>query len=53
VLYQDGEEVVRRTGIITDDSGYGQWYVGNYTLTLENVSSAATMYVDDVTIRLP
>jgi hypothetical protein len=52
-LYQDGEELVRRTGIVTDDTPFGEWYVGNYTTALEPTASAVTVYVDDVTVRLP
>ena len=52
-LYQDGEEVVRRTGIITDETPFGEWYVGNYAGALENTGSIVTVYVDDVTVRLP
>ena len=32
----------------TDDSNFGQWYVGNYADGLEPADS--TLYVDDVTI---
>jgi hypothetical protein len=53
ILYQEGEEVVRRGGIVTDDTPYGQWYVGNYAATLENIPSTVSVYVDDVTVRLP
>jgi len=52
-LYQDGEEVVRRTGIITDDSPFGEWYVGNWAAELANTPSTVSVYVDDVTVRLP
>ena len=52
-LYQDGEEVVRRANIVTDDSPFGQWYVGNYAGTLDDTPSTVSVYVDDVTIRLP
>lgn len=52
-LYQDGEEVVRRAGIITDDTPFGQWYVGNYAAALDDTASTVSVYVDDVTIRLP
>jgi polysaccharide lyase-like protein len=52
-LYQDGEELVRRVGIVTDETPSGEWYVGNYTATLENTPSTVTVYVDDVTVRLP
>jgi len=52
-LYQDGEEVVRRTGIATDDTPYGEWYVGNYAAMLESLPATVSVYVDDVTVRLP
>jgi len=52
-LYQDGKEIVRRTGLVTDDSPFAQWYVGNYAATLQNTPLTMTVYVDDVTVRLP
>ena len=52
-LYQDGEEVIRRTGLVTDDTPYGQWYVGNYAGAFDNSSAIVSVYVDDVTVRLP
>lgn len=52
-LYQDGEEVVRRTGLVTDDSAFGQWYVGNYAGAFDNTLATVSVYVDDVTVRLP
>lgn len=48
-LYQDGELVIRATDLITDDSSWGQWYVGNLAQGLTPPDS--TLYVDDVTIR--
>lgn len=47
-LYQDGRQVFAREGIITDDSDWGQWFVGNYADGLMPADS--TLYVDDVTI---
>ena len=47
-LYQNGKLLVEKTGIITDDSTWGQWYVGNITKGLTPQDS--TLYVDDVTI---
>jgi Polysaccharide lyase len=47
-LYLNGEEVVRRTNILTDDSIWGQWYVGNLAYAL--TPSDATIYLDDVSI---
>jgi hypothetical protein len=48
-LYQDGEQVVDLAGLVTDDTDWGQWYVGNLATTLQPPRS--TVYVDDVTIR--
>lgn len=52
-LFQDGEEIVRRSGIVTDDSPFGQFYVGNYTDSLTTTTAPVTVYVDDVSVRLP
>jgi hypothetical protein len=49
-LFQDGVEVIRVTGIRTDDTNFGQWYVGNLAAGL--TPSRFTLYVDDVTVRL-
>lgn len=48
-LYQDGQQIFEVTNVITDDSQWGQWYVGNYADGLMPADS--TLYVDDVTIR--
>jgi hypothetical protein len=48
-LYQDGELLIRATDLITDDSSWGQWYVGNFAQGRTPPDS--TLYVDDVTIR--
>jgi len=48
-VYQDGVVALHLTNLITDDTDWGQWYVGNYARTL--VPSLSTVYVDDVTIR--
>ena len=48
-LYQDGSQVVDITNVITDDSDWAQWYVGNLASALQPPES--TVYVDDVTIR--
>jgi hypothetical protein len=48
-LYQDGPLLIQATNLVTDDSGWGQWYVGNYANGLSPADS--TIYVDDVTIR--
>jgi hypothetical protein len=47
-LYQDGQLVVEATGLVTDDSDWGQWYVGNIANALSPPQS--TLYVDDVTL---
>ena len=51
-LFQDGAELVRRTDLITDDSPFGQWYVGNWASSVTSTSTI-TLYVDDVSVRLP
>jgi hypothetical protein len=48
-LYQDDQLLLQATNIVTDDTNWGQWYVGNYATGLTPASS--TLYVDDVTIR--
>jgi hypothetical protein len=48
-LYQDGTLLMELTGLPTDDTDYGQWYVGNYADALTPPTS--TIYADDVTIR--
>ncbi len=48
-VYVDGTSVLDLTGIETDDTTWGQWYVGNYASTI--APSPATVYVDDVTIE--
>lgn len=47
-LHQDGELLVSVTNVRTDDSSFGQWYVGNLANALTPTDS--TLYVDDVTI---
>jgi hypothetical protein len=49
-LYQDGALLLEATGIVTDDSGVAQWYVGNLAKAL--MPEAFTLYVDDVSIRV-
>ena len=29
-LYQDGEELLRVTDVVTNDTPFSQWYVGNF-----------------------
>jgi len=48
-LYQDGEKVLERKNLVTDDTRWGQWYVGNLATGLAPADSV--VYVDDVTIR--
>lgn len=48
-LYQDGDELLRLSNIVTDDTDWGQWYVGNLASGLRPADS--TVYVDDVAIR--
>jgi hypothetical protein len=48
-LYQDGTLLLELADLTTDDTQYGQWYVGNYADALS--PRDATIYVDDVTIR--
>lgn len=47
-LYQDGVSILRVTGVATDDSVLGQWYVGSLAEGIDPVM--ATVYVDDVSI---
>jgi hypothetical protein len=47
-ILQDGEVAVNLTGLATDDTDWGQWYVGNLATAL--LPPASTVYVDDVTI---
>jgi hypothetical protein len=48
-VYQNGAVALQLSDLITDDTDWGQWYVGNYARKL--VPSLSTVYVDDVTIR--
>jgi len=48
-LYLDEQKVVELANLVTDDSDWAQWYVGNLA---DDVSPPeCTVYVDDVTIR--
>lgn len=47
-LTQDGQVVATVSATETDDSQWGQWYVGNLAAIL--TPSTSTLYVDDVTI---
>ncbi|MET0793220.1 MAG: hypothetical protein ABW061_16990 [Polyangiaceae bacterium] len=48
-LYQDGALLVEIKDVITDDTEWGEWYVGNFSKTL--MAPESTLYVDDVSIR--
>jgi hypothetical protein len=52
-LHQDGVELVQGVGLITDDTQFGQWYVGNFAGSLALTPPTSTLYVDDVAVRLP
>jgi hypothetical protein len=47
-LYQDGVRVIDFANVITEDTDFSQWYVGNLADALS--PPASTLYVDDVTI---
>lgn len=47
-LYVNGQQVFEQSALITDDSTWGQWYVGN--LATDLTPEQSTIYVDDVTI---
>jgi hypothetical protein len=47
-LYQDGIAVLDLKSLATDDSAWGQWFVGNFATALS--PGLSTVYVDDVTI---
>ena len=48
-LYLNEERVVEATNLVTDDSDWGQWYVGNLASDLQPPKSI--VYLDDITIR--
>lgn len=48
-LYQDGRLLFEKKNLITDDTTWGQWFVGNYATRLSPPDF--TLYVDDVAIR--
>lgn len=52
-LYQDGEELLRVTGIVTNDTPFTQWYVGSFAGAVPPNSPTSSLYVDDVSVRLP
>jgi hypothetical protein len=47
-ILQDGVPAVRLANVVTDDTDWGQWYVGNLADSL--MPGLSTVYVDDVTI---
>ena len=47
-VWQDGVLAVHLTGLATDDTDWGQWYIGN--LATDLVPPASTVYVDDITM---
>ncbi len=47
-VYQDGVLALHLQSIVTDDSQWGEWYVGNWADAIEPPES--TVYVDDVAI---
>jgi hypothetical protein len=48
-LYLDDQKVVELTNLVTDDTDWAQWYVGNLADNVE--PPECTVYLDDVTIR--
>jgi len=48
IVYQDGVVAYRRSGVITDDTDRGEWWVGSLANALS--PSQATLYVDDIAI---
>lgn len=47
-VYQDGVKIMQATNLITDNTPYGQWYVGNLATNLDPAESI--LYVDDVSV---
>ena len=48
-VYQDGVIALHLANLVTDDTEWGEWYVGNYARKL--LPTLSTVYVDDITIR--
>jgi hypothetical protein len=48
-VYVDGNPVLDLTGLATDDTSWGQWFVGNYATVL--LPAPSIVYVDDVSIQ--
>lgn len=49
IVTQDDVVALHLTNLITDDTDWGEWYVGNYARKL--VPELSTVYVDDITMR--
>ncbi len=47
-VFQDDQKLLDLTGLVTDSTSWGQWYVGSYATDL--LPTQTTIYVDDVTI---
>jgi hypothetical protein len=47
-LLQDGTMAVNLTGLVTDPTDWGQWYLGIWADSL--TPPASTIYVDDVSV---
>ncbi|MEO7033437.1 MAG: hypothetical protein ABI548_06165 [Polyangiaceae bacterium] len=48
-LYQNGVQLFDKTNLVTDDSNFGRWFVGNLS-TPQATPADSTVYVDDVSI---
>jgi hypothetical protein len=48
IVLQDEKVALHLIDLTTDDTEWGQWYVGNFVKTLE--PKLSTLYVDDITI---
>jgi hypothetical protein len=46
-VWQDGVLAVHLTGVATDNTNWGQWFIGNQATALS--PPASTVYVDDIT----
>lgn len=47
-VWQDETKLLDVSGIVTDNSDWGEWYVGNLAVALQ--PPVSTVYVDDITI---
>ncbi|HEY5954952.1 MAG TPA: hypothetical protein VIV60_00315 [Polyangiaceae bacterium] len=48
VVYLDGFQVLQLSGLVTDNTTWGEWYVGNLGISLDPPES--TLFVDDITV---